>query len=174
MLRLRAVLFGLFIPVLLGACASQVPESVRKAEPGGPRLDEVLQAPERFVGRKVRWGGTLIGMELKQGETWLEVVERELGSDGKPKLSDLSGGRFLARVEGFLEPLIYAQGRQITVVGRIRGSTERALEQTTYRYPIVEVESHYLWPQPEVPLCPSCEPVPVPPWYPHPYYHPYW
>ena len=59
--------------------------------------------------------------------------------------SSLSGGRFLAVVPGFLDPVDYRQGQAITVSGSIDGIDVRPLGETAYDYPKVSVVDHQLW-----------------------------
>ena len=47
----------------------------------------------------VRWGGAIASVENRRDETWIEIVERPLNTDK-------SAGRFLARVDGFLDPAV--------------------------------------------------------------------
>ena len=153
--------------VWLAGCASTLPKDITEAPPGNPSVAAVRADPQRFVGAQVRWGGTIAAVENRQHETWIEVVDRPLYSGGRPQSGDSSYGRFLARVAGFLDPAIYAKGRQITVAGTVEGSVTRPIGQYTYRFPVVAVRTHLLW-----------EPLPerreyYDPFWP-PYYDPWW
>jgi outer membrane lipoprotein len=111
-------------------------------------------------------------VENKTNFTWVEIVSRRLNDKGKPSSDDdWSGGRFIAQFDGFVDPTIYTSGKLITVVGPITGFTTREIGAFTYQYPIVEVDTSYLWP-------PAPDPIYYPPpywyydpWY--PYYYPY-
>jgi len=175
---MRYPLVSLIALLLLGC--SSTPERIRQAPPGAPTLTEVRQQPETHLGARVRWGGTIARVDNRQDETRLEVVLRPLYGDGEPKELDRSEGRFIARLDGFLDPAIYASGRRITVLGKVGGTLEQELGQMRYRYPLVEVETHYLWPQTlERETAPHYyDPWYYDPWYPwHPYpwhRHPYY
>lgn len=146
--------------IVLFGCAATVPEAIRETPPGNPSPVEVRATPERFVGERVRWGGTITNVENRQKETWIEVVARQLGDSGRPEEGDVSYGRFLARLNGFVDPAIYSEGREITVVGTLAEPVRRTIGQYPYLYPVVEVSSHYLWRiEPRVPAY---------------YYDPYW
>lgn len=162
----------LLASLLLAGCSS-IPEPIRKAPPSNPSLVEVRSAPERFQGEEVRWGGTIAGVENLEEQTVLEVVARDLDSSGQPRRRDASAGRFLAMVDGFIDPAIYAVDREITVVGAITGSQRRKLGSMNYLYPEVHVEHHYLWPVRE-PECWDCDPFYRDPWYPYGYPYPYY
>jgi outer membrane lipoprotein len=156
----------------LVGCASTVPAPIRTAPPGAPTVTEVRGDIDRFVGQPVRWGGTVASVDNRAKETWVEIVARDLGSDGRPVDDDRSEGRFLARVGAFLDPAVYTAGRQVTVAGVVDGSATRPIGDFPYVYPVVRAQTVYLW-----------EPLPerVPyyydpwwfydPWYPHPWHH---
>jgi outer membrane lipoprotein len=165
----------LLMPLLLGlyACTSAVPELVRTAPEGDPSLPLVMSVPERYLNATVRWGGTIAGVHNLAGETRVEIVARELSRNGEPKSYDRSEGRFIAIFSHFLDPVIYAPDRNLTVVGRFSETTVKQLGDMDYRYPVVKVTAHYLWPKP-VPRYEYYDPFFYDPWYPFRYPHPWY
>jgi outer membrane lipoprotein len=147
--------------IVLGGCTS-VPEVVKTAPPGDVHVGEVRNDPTRFVGTVVRWGGSVEAVRNERDATLIEVVARSLDSSGRPRDEDKSEGRFLAKVAGFLDPAIYAQGREVTVRGQVTGVHEDKIGDFHYLYPIVTVEHLHLW---------APRPPPLPP---YPYYDPFW
>ena len=81
--------------------------------------DAILD-PDRFRGRDVTWGGTLIATTNRSDETLLEILSYPLAS-GWPRFSQSSNGRILARVPGFLDPADYRAGRSVVVEGLFTG-----------------------------------------------------
>jgi outer membrane lipoprotein len=173
----RGLVSGLLLVavVALAGCASTVPAPVRTSPPGAPTLAEVRGNVDPYVGRPVRWGGTVAAVENRARETWVEIVARELGSDGRPVEDDRSEGRFLARVGAFLDPAVYTEGRQVTVTGVVDGAMTRPIGNFPYLYPVVRAEMVYLWePLPEWPPYYYDPWWFYDPWYPYPWrYHPY-
>jgi len=157
--------------LLLGAC-STVPETIREPAVAQISLTQAQENPDTVKGSQVRWGGTIARVENRQQQTRIEIVARELYDDGEPKKSDQSLGRFMTQIDGFLDPAIYAVGRNITVVGSLSGTTPGKLGEMNYLYPVVQAESHYLWPLREEP-CETCAPWYYDPWYPWGPYHRY-
>ncbi len=160
----------------LGACASKVPMEIREPVPGSPELRKVLADPAAFVGSRVRWGGAIAQVENEPETTRLQVVGRQLGSEGRPQGTDRSPGRFLVEVAGFLDPAIFVPGRKITVTGVLLEPVERPIGDFSYEFPVVRARVHYLWPRAERT---RREYYPPPwyydPWYPyHLPYHRYW
>lgn len=148
--------------VLLSACASQVPVAIRAPLPGAPDVQSArtTTTPE-LVGKRVRWGGVIAGIENHKQDTWIELVDRPLESDGRPLDTDRSGGRFIARIAGFLDPAIFAKGREMTVTGVLAEFINRPVGDYPYRYPVVAADNYYLW----------AKPVSTPQPY---YYDPFW
>jgi outer membrane lipoprotein len=164
----------LLLGLLLAGCASDLPRAIREAPAEDIRPAQALGNPEGVRGAAVRWGGAIAAVENRRDETWLEVVERPLARDGQPRNTDQSGGRFLARVSGFVDPVVYAQGRLITITGNLETPTTRAVGDYPYRYPVVGVTDLYLWPkEPEAVHHHYYSPYWYDPWYPWGYPYPY-
>jgi outer membrane lipoprotein len=172
----------LLLALLLQGCASSIPSALRDAPKQSPALSQVHDQPDAFINMRLRWGGTVVRIENLPQTTRIEIVARPLHENGEPVDQDSSEGRFLAHFDRFLDPSIYTVGRTITVVGRLERIEQRELDQMHYRYPVISVESHHLWPEPE----PHQEryydpffydPFFYDPWYPfgypYPYYYPH-
>lgn len=155
--------------LLAASCATPRPPFLREPLPDNPSLTQVNADANAYAGRKTRWGGAIVRVENRAQETWIEIVERPLDAQGQPSLADQSGGRFIARVATFLDPLIYTQGRDITVTGILDGTHSGNIGDYEYRYPIVKTDTVFLWPK-DRPL--RAPPPPDPYWY-DPWY-PYW
>ena len=154
------ILCGLLLTLVLAGCATTVPRSIREAAPGNITVAQARAAGARLVGSQIRWGGTIADIENHPTETWIDVVDRPLESDGRPQQTDQTGGRFLVRVAGFLDPSIYGRGRDITVSGTLLAPRSRTIGEYPYVFPVVKAEQVHLWPRP----------VPVQ----HYYYSPFW
>lgn len=138
----------------LAGCASTVDSTPVPSPP----LEQVRADFGGFEGLPVRWGGQIARVENLPQQTLVEVVEHPLGRNGRPRLSRDSGGRFLVRVPGFLDPAVYAQGRPFTVSGTLTGQLERQIGQYPYTFPVVAADSYRLWekePEREVIFYPS-------------------
>lgn len=158
--------------VLLAACAS-APASIGDAPPGDPTLPAVRTAPERYRAQTVRWGGVIASVRNLKDESELEVVGRRLDRNARPLAEDHSDGRFLARVTQFIDPAIYAVGREVTLRGELEESVARTIGEFPYTYPVVRVEAIYLWAQrPATARYPDYDPFWHDPFYPWGY--PYW
>ena len=141
------IIFSLLAALLfLAACASNVPVEIQQdVTNSNASIDAVRSDFSRYEGQKVRWGGTITSVENKVSDTWVEVVGRELGSYGRPKREDQSLGRFLVRIEGFLDPAIYKPDRELTIYGMVESRVVRQIDEHPYTYPLIKAQTYYLW-----------------------------
>lgn len=138
--KIASVAFG---AALLSAC-STVPETVG-FEQQNTSFVRVAQAPEAFVGNQVRWGGVVARVENLEQDTLVEIVNLPLDSRARPLGNANTAGRFIARVQGFLDPMIYKQGKEITVVGILNDPMPGQIGQHRVDFPVVDSTGHHLW-----------------------------
>lgn len=160
----RALCWTVLLAWLAGC--TTVPEAIRGTADPATDPAQVRGTPESYQGTPVRWGGVIAAVTNRAEESVVEVVSRPLGSSGRPQETDQTAGRFLVRVAGFLDPAVYAAGREFTVVGTIEGSERRNIGEYPYTYPVVRATGHYLWP--------PREEAPRDPFYYPPFYRPYY
>jgi outer membrane lipoprotein len=175
MMQKSRIYIGLIMVIAMtGGCASKPPEAISKIPADNPSLADVRLDIDQYIGAQVRWGGEISKVENKADQTWIEIVRRQLGGDGKPKTTGKSDGRFIASFTGFADPVVYEVGRLLTIVGTIANKIERPIGEYDYVFPIVTVEGSYLWKATTVAQYPNYPP----PWwyydprfyYPGPYY----
>jgi len=146
MMRKSRLSIGLITGILfIGGCASKPPEAISKVPADNPSLARVRLDIDQYLGAAVRWGGEISKVENKADQTWIEIVRRELLSNGKPESSDMSDGRFIASFDGFADPVEYEIGHLLTVVGTIENKVKRPIGEFDYLFPLVTVEGSYLW-----------------------------
>ena len=163
---MRVAVSALVASLFLVACVSQVPELIREAPKSDLSLSQA-RAGSAPTGAQIRWGGTIAKVENRRDDTLIEIVERPLNGEGRPTDGDRSSGRFLARIGGFVDPAVYESGREITVVGTLADAVTRKIGEYAYRFPVVDVAHHYLWPQRPVAAYPRYyDPFWYDPWYP--------
>lgn len=166
---LIVILFGL----ALSGCASRsIKEVLPPVEPDLP-LSEARSSQEQSVGKWIRWGGTIVQVTNLEQATEIELVVRPLDDDLSPSEGDVSFGRVIARIGEFLDPELYAKGREMTVRGRISAWREGEIGQYPYSFPVVDVDTYHLWAV-EQPARP--QPFYYDPWFddPWPFYPPYY
>jgi outer membrane lipoprotein len=157
----------LMIAVLALAGCTTIPPQL---EGTYPTVSPAQVGPAAF-GSTVRWGGVIIDSDNSRDETCFEVLSRDLDKYLRPEVEDRTAGRFIACKKGFYDPEVFAKGREVTLVGRIRDIEVKNVDDFEYHYPVVDVSDLVLW---EV-----REDVMVvdnfyDPWYPYYWYGPYW
>ena len=161
--------------VFLGGCASQVPEAVRQQTGEPLSVVQVQAAVEAARGKRVRWGGEILAVYNRERHTDVVVLRRGLFNDGEPRPDGGEAKRFVARIEGFLEPAAYAAQQRLTVVGTVTGLLNLPVGEYDYPHPVVRVENFHRWPKYEPPQEPLWyrDPFFCDPFWPGPYRYPY-
>jgi outer membrane lipoprotein len=135
----------LALALLLAGCATY-PDVVRVSD------ESMLVSYSAVVQNKVqkgtaRWSGVIASVKNNATNTRLEIVYFPAGSGGRPQISDQTPGRFVAYVQGFVDPLVYAQGKPITVLGQLAAPESGHVEQYQYLFPVIQDATVYLWPK---------------------------
>lgn len=157
----------LLVILAIAGCASRVPETIR-LDPGDPlTVAEVQADPAATRGQRVRWGGEVLSVRNRAGHTDLVVLRRGLFSAGEPRPSGGEAKRFIARLQGFVDPAELPAGSRITVVGTLEGLKTLRVGEYPYPHPVVRVRVSHTWPE--------YRPAPEPPWHRDPFYcDPFW
>jgi len=141
-------LFVALLALALAACASTPPLETESVDTTltPQRAAQNIDAAE---GKRALWGGVILSGKNYSDYTELELLSYPVADDHRPELNGTPGGRFIARVDGYLELAEYDQGSALTVVGPITGTREGTVGETAYTYPIVTAEQRHLWPDPQ-------------------------
>lgn len=96
-------------------------------------------------GSRVLWGGVIVGATNLEGKTRFEILSYPLTKSQRPNSDADQQGRFLAFKDGYIETLDYAPGKPVTLIGTLTGTRNGHIGESPYVYPVVDVESIYLW-----------------------------
>ncbi|MBE9572672.1 MAG: Slp family lipoprotein [Proteobacteria bacterium] len=140
------VCIAMAIPLLLAGCASVISQGALKEVDQTLSFEQLLENPEAYKGKTVLLGGNIIETQTLSDRTLIVVLQRPLGFRKKPSRDDVSKGRFIVFVPGFLDPAIYSPGRKVTIVGSVVGKEVRPLGEIEYTYPIIAKRELYIWP----------------------------
>jgi outer membrane lipoprotein len=169
--RIYTAVIGAFLTVITFSCAPVISKDVKNQVTPDLSFKEVLQNPEAHKGKVVLWGGVITRAKNREEGTLIEVLQKPTNREGRPKDVDHSDGRFLALYDGFLDVAIYSKGREVTVVGEVRGKRILTLGEIDYAYPLILVKKIHLWPTESKE---RLHPYPYPYWhYPWWWHHPY-
>lgn len=141
-MRIVSVLFI----TLLAACSTGKP-SLFATSANDISYQQLSRQVEQFQHQTVRWGGVIVEVENAEDLARLTVVHFPLTRYGKPITSENSDGRFVVLSEGFLDPIIYAKGKLITVIGQVEGSETQQIDKRTLTLPVIRLQENHLWPE---------------------------
>lgn len=136
----------IFCILIFQGCSSFIPKSIKLPENNAliSYLD-VKKNAYNFEGKVVRWGGEITKVVNLKDRTMIEVVNLPLSAYAKPKKENESQGRFKLYYDGLLDPVIYQEGKMLTVVGTVKGIEEGKIGEHEYLYPVVKAQSVHLW-----------------------------
>ena len=137
----------LFINILFLHACSNLPANIKNPPSVDIQFHQVLKNSSNFQNSPVRWGGTVIDVENEANETNLQILFYPLNYYGRPILNQPSSGRFITTSQQFLDPAIYANGTEITVVGNLQRTVEKQIGKKQVTIPVVEIEEHHIWPK---------------------------
>ena len=153
-------------------CAHPISPELRKDLDPTFTFEQIIENPSEFIGKKVILGGVIVETRVLTAGTEIEVVQKKINSSGYPEAGDQSGGRFIFLKKSFLEPEIYSKGREITGVGKIKGTTMGKVGERPYKFPVIEVEELVL--REDIERNPYFYPPYWDPWFNPNSYRPYW
>lgn len=129
----------------LSAC-SLVPKSIQvDKDKSLVNYSDVKPEQDAKKGEWVRWGGVIAEVTNNSDSTTVEMVQLPLRNYGRPIETRQSAGRFRVNVDGFLDPLVFSEGRSITFAGQLDGVEEGAIGEYVYKFPVVNSEGYELW-----------------------------
>ena len=107
---------------------------------------DIQASPQAVQGRTVLLGGEVLGARRVQDGVELEILQLPVkGEDPPVDRRTESQGRFLALSRGEGDPASFPPGTKVTLVGAVTGDETRRLDESTYRYPTVDVKHLYVW-----------------------------
>jgi outer membrane lipoprotein len=126
---------------------------------GNPRFDraqyeeeitpaQAARAADSLQGKGLLWGGLVIATSNLEDRSEIEVLAYPLDRGQQPDTSRTPLGRFIATTGDYLETVDYAEGRLVTVAGRLSGTREGRIGDTRYLYPVLETAPEHIerWP----------------------------
>jgi outer membrane lipoprotein len=139
------VLIGWLALVGMG-CTHVISETVRQQAQPPVTFADLRTNPEELKGRTVILGGEILQTSNLREGTRMEILQRPLSQSETPKLTDTTGGRFMAFCKEYLDPAVYAPQRRITMAGRVLGSYDGKVGEVDYTYPLISCEETHLFP----------------------------
>jgi outer membrane lipoprotein len=104
--------------------------------------------PDSFKGKLFILGGIIVKTKVTDKASIVEAMYVPADKYGKLLDIELTNNRFRAvfpQEHGFLDPLIYRKGREITVAGEFTGTEPGKIDEMEYIYSVFEIRELYLW-----------------------------
>ena len=140
---LRLPLLSLVL-LLLNACASGPGFDTAKVDLAVTPRSAVAEIPATS-DQTILWGGVILNTRNQESLTRLEILAYPLNRKQMPLRNRDPLGRFILENKNFLEPTSYAEGRMVTVVGKVARSEAGKVGGTDYVYPVIDVSELHLW-----------------------------
>jgi outer membrane lipoprotein len=136
-----------FVPLVALALAACAPAPLYKNATAAIAATpaQVAQAPERYAGNQVIWGGRIVHVSNFTDHSEIELLGYPLDASQRPRASDSGGGRFIAVMPGYAEPLDYPAGALMTLSGKLNGSRAGNVGAAAYVFPLVAVAQSHVW-----------------------------
>ncbi|MBF8999912.1 MULTISPECIES: Slp family lipoprotein [Vibrio] len=129
--------------LFLTGCVSMPPELAGHQE--AVITDYHAWTSHLTTNSEVRLGGVIAGVSNLANKTRLEIVNLPIDKTGRPNLSVEPKGRFIAYVDGFLDPVSYSKGRLITVIGQTMTAEKGHIGDYKQTFPVMRVTGEHLW-----------------------------
>jgi outer membrane lipoprotein len=169
----RRLLAGLAaaISMTFFACAPVLSGDMMRAGDRTVSFAALRQNPTLYKGRLFIFGGVIIQTKLTNEGSEIEAMEAPVDRYGYFE-AGRSQGRFIATMtkdQGTLDPLIYQNGKSLTLAAEFLEIRKGKIDQAEYEYPVFKIRQLYLWSNNRGAYPPSY----YGPWYyPYPYF--YW
>ncbi len=138
-------LYFLVIYLLLTACSSS-PAIMRNIPVVDVSYNLANQDINQYKDVSVRWGGIIIDVENESHFSLVQVLFYPLNYNSYPQVDQPHEGRFVIKSDEFLDPVIYAKNKKITVVGKLIDRITRTIGKKTIQVPLISSTALYLWP----------------------------
>lgn len=141
---MRKIISILLFVGALSACSSLPPALVLEGETVITDYNHWLASPSDEV-LPVRLGGIIAKVTNLESRTRVEVVNMPIDGVGKPNLNAEPSGRFVAYLDGYVEPMSYVSGRLVTFLGESQGEEQGYVGDFPMSFRVMKVQGAHLW-----------------------------
>jgi outer membrane lipoprotein len=136
-------LLTLILVLSLCACSTKpvIPVADRSLSPKEVAQGAIPPATD------LQWGGVIIATRNLSQASEVEILAYPLDDQGLPTTSAASMGRFIARLDDYLEAADYTAGRLVTATGQFLEVRMGQVGEAEYRFPILNCDDLALWPK---------------------------
>ena len=161
--------------LFLVSCAPVLSKELMREGQRNVSFAELRANPDAYKSKLYILGGLIVETRFTEQGSQIEVLAVPVDSYGYLKEHERSNGRFLAvypKSKALLDPVVYKEGREVTLAGEFREIRKGKIDDMEYDYPVFEIRQIYLFEEQQYY---NMYPYPYYPYYPYPYwYDPYW
>ena len=144
---MKRIAFLIGTVLLVQACTYAISSDIARQADKTIPFSRIDADPALYKGTLVVLGGTIAKTVNIDKSTFIEVEHKELDRWGRPFSRTSPTGRFLVLHTGFLDPLVYARGRELTAAVVVEGISREGVDDMTNLYPVVISKELKLWPR---------------------------
>ncbi len=162
---MKKMVFIALTAFLLGACSPVLSRELMQQGTRDVAFNQLREKPDNYKGRLFILGGVIADTWFSDQGSQIEALYVPVDSYGYLKAWDHGQGRFLAvypRSKGLLDPVVFKNGREITLAGEFLEIRTGKIDEMEYAFPVFEIKQIYLWREEYYYA------------YPYPYYYPYY
>ena len=137
---MKKLLLLLFFLIITSGCSHVISKVNLEKIDKTISTSELMKEPGKYKGKMVLLGGDIVASINRKNGTYIEVVQKNLNSFGRPLKRDETLGRFIVFHDGYLDSAIYARGRRLTVAGEVMGVKTQLMGEIEYNYPLIKVK----------------------------------
>ena len=151
--------FSLAVILSVAGCASSahqtgqalldsvIPPEIMNQVDESVTFRDLRSSPTSYTGRTVMFSGLAMKSQRVKDHTEIEILQLPSATDIPPSSRrSQSEGRFIAvKVGEFFDPAVIEKGSPLTVVGEVKGTTTRTLDEGEYVYPVIEIKHLVDW-----------------------------
>jgi outer membrane lipoprotein len=123
-----------------------IPPELEKQVDTSVTFADLKANTDSYIGRIVTVGGIVLMAKRTKEQTEIEILQLpSKGGEISTKDRLRSEGRLIAVRGEFLDPASVPAGTPITVIGAVKGSATRLLDESEYTYPVLEIKHLIDW-----------------------------
>lgn len=138
----------LLLALITSGCTHAISQQGREGVNNNMDYATVKANPGAHTGETILLGGVIVGLEVEQKGSTIEVYRWKLDRWGEPYEIDEDSGRFLAETDRWLDPAVYTPGRLVSMAATVSGQVTRLLGQIDYNYPVFRIKESHVWQTP--------------------------
>lgn len=131
--------------IFLNGC-SGLPKAIKNEPYTDVGLNTVKADFASYMKMPLRWGGKIINVTNKEDLSQVQLLFYPLNGFGRPQITVETEGRFMMSANKFLDPAVYKEGVEVTVLGILTGKIKQQVGEKTLILPLLSIKHIHLWP----------------------------